>query len=358
MTRIALTLSCFALMVACAPAGEENTEPAWDDIIHEGVCDQADFTTDPGMAVFGRKLAKQYLGYEAAGSGSRYDKIEFTSFLLADETEPLPEGSYILDASDGAEAEPLVRAFRDCDDDGQCNEIYQATGVLKIVASGVEGDTFKARLDNVTFEEMEQDGSEPKRRGTTFCGSNVRWDEPIESNILGECVAEGEGNQRGDKLADLVLPNCYGDPVAIHDNCGRVKAQVLVMTAGWCSACRARLPQTESLISQYKDQGQLVEAYYVIGQGNSTTPATMQDCFSDAQAKGIDPARMLLDNGNGRAGFNQVWRRNWLETCDRSLPNYYVLDGDDMSFNFASRCDDDPRAQTGYSAAIEELLDD
>ena len=358
MTRIAVALSCFALVVACAPADEENQGPSWDDIIHEGTCDQADFSVDAGTATFGRKLGKEFLGYVSAGTGSRFDKIEFTSFLLADETEPLPAGSYVLDAEDGADAEPLVRAYRDCDDDGSCNEIYQATGVLEIVSSGVVGETFKARLNNVTFEEMEDDGSEPKRRGTTFCGSNVRWDAPIETNVLGECVTEGEGNERGDKLRDLVLPNCYGDMVAVHDNCGRIKAQVMVMTAGWCSACRQRLPQTEALISQYKDQGQPVEAYYVIGQGNTRTPASIQDCFADAQSKNIDPARMLLDNGNGRAGFNEVWRRNWVTTCDNGLPNYYVLDGDDMSFNFASRCEDDPRAQTGYSAAIEELLDD
>ncbi len=357
MTRIALALSCFALIVACAPGEGGNQEPSWDDIIHEGTCDQADFSVGTGTALFGRKLGKEFLGYQASGSGSRFDKIEFTSFLLADETEPLPAGSYVLDALDGAEAEPLVRAYRDCDDDGVCNEIYQATGVLEIVSSGVVGETFKARLNNLTFEEMANDGSEPKSRGTTFCGSNVRWDAPIETNVLGECVAEGEGNQRGDKLRDLVLPNCYGDMVAVHDNCGRVKAQVIVMTAGWCSACRQRLPQTESLISQYKEQGQPVEAYYILGNGNERgVPSTMQDCFGDAQSKNIDPARMLVDNGNGRAGFNETWRRTWVTTCDNGLPNYYVLDGDDMSFNFASRCEDDSR--TDYSAAIEELLDD
>ena len=173
---------------------------------------------------------------------------------------------------------------------------------------------------------------------------------------FGECDSEGEGNQRGDKLRDLVPLNCYGDTVAIHDNCGRVKAQVMVLTAGWCSACRQRLPQTEQLIQQYKDQGQPVEAYYVIGQGNTARRLR----FRNARRCAVQniARRMLLDNGNGRAGFNEVWRREWITTCDNGLPNYYVLDGDDMSFNFASRCEDDPRAQTGYTAAIDELLDD
>ena len=105
------------------------------------------------------------MGYEASGAGSRFDKIEFTSFLLPDETEPLPAGSYMLEADDGNEADPLVRAYRDCDDDGVCNEIYQATGVLEIVSTGVVGGTFKARLNNVTFEEMEDDGS----LASSFC---------------------------------------------------------------------------------------------------------------------------------------------------------------------------------------------
>ena len=359
MKRIAVCLSSFALIAGCAAVEEADPAQTWDTIIHDGDCNQADYTVETGTAVFGRKQGKEFLGYSAMGTDG-YDKFEFSSFLLADETEPLPAGSYVLDAADGTDAEPMVRAYRDCDDAGEnCNEIYQATGVLVIESSGVVGETFRARLDNVNFEEMEDDGSEPKRRGTSFCGSNVRWDSAIETNVLGECVAEGEGTARGDKVRDLTLKNCYGDMVAVHDNCGHVKAQVMVLTASWCSACRTRLPQTEQLITQYKEQGQPVEAYYVLGNGNTRgAPPTLQECFGDAQAKSIDPARVLLDDGNGRAGFNETMRRGWADMCDSGLPNYIVLDGDDMSHNFASRCGDDPRAQTGYTAAIDELLDD
>jgi len=359
MKRFAVCLSSFALIVGCAATEDGDSTPTWETIVHEGECNQADYSVETGTAVFGRKQGKEFLGYSATGADG-YDKLEFTSFLLADETEPLPAGSYVLDAEDGNDAEPMVRAYRDCDADGaNCNEVYQATGVLVIDSSGVVGETFRARLNNVTFEEMDEDGAEPKRRGTTFCGSNVRWDSAIETNVMGDCSAEGEGSAVGDKLRDLVLKNCYGDTVSVHDNCGHVKAQVMVLTASWCSACRTRLPQTEQLITQYKSQGQPVEAYYILGNGNERgAPATLQECFSDAQAKSIDPARVLLDDGNGHAGFNETFRRGWADTCDSGLPNYIVLDGDDMSHNFASRCPDDPRAQTGYTAAIDELLDD
>ncbi len=130
------------------------------------------------------------------------------------------------------------------------------------------------------------------------------------------------------------------------------------------------------MVQQYKDQGAGVEAYYVLGQGPTQQPATQQDCFGDAQSKGIDPARMLIDSANGRVGFKKTWRDQWITTCDNGLPSYYVLDGDDMSFNFASRCHstqtdapwdaarwgpEDERAASGaggYTLAIEELLDD
>jgi hypothetical protein len=269
----------------------------------------------------------------------------------------------------------MVRAYRDCGDDG-CNEMYQATGTLVVIESGTVGSMFKARLDNVTFEEMEDDGAAPTRRGHSFCGSAVRWDARVGTNVAGDCLTEGEGNMRGDRLRDLVLPNCYGDLVSVHDNCGQIKAQVIVLTAAWCTACRARVPQTEALIQQYKDQSQPVEAYYVLGQGVTRVPPTVQDCFSDAQAKNVDPARMLLDHANGSDSFHETFRRNWAQTCDAGLPNYLVLDGDDMRFDFASRCHssqrdgnwdeqqygvEDPRAAAGadgYISAIEELLND
>jgi thiol-disulfide isomerase/thioredoxin len=373
MKHIAFSICCLALTIGCGPA-EEPEDP--NAIVHEGTCDEAGFAIDMGKAVFGRRGGKRYVGYVAEGSGSRYDKIEFVSYLYDDENT-LAVGSYVLSADDGNGANEVLRAYRDCEDD-VCNEVYQASGTLKIEASGEVGDQFTARLDNVTFEQMEDDGSEPMRNGSTFCGSAVRWDAPIESNVLGECLTDGEGLEKGDKLRDLVLPNCYGDMISVHDNCGHVKAQVLVLTASWCSACRTRLPATEALIQQYKDQNASVEAYYILGQGSQPgAPATLQECFGDAQTKSIDPARMLVDNGGGRVGFNEMFRRGFATLCDSGLPNYIVLDGDDMSFDFASRChvsqtDDgvwredqwgpqDNRAAAGaggYTLAIEQLLDD
>jgi thiol-disulfide isomerase/thioredoxin len=291
--------------------------------------------------------------------------LVFKTTLRPDE-DTLAVGRYALpEAVEGNDAELLLRAYRGCrnvEGSDACDQTYQANGgTLSVDHSGSVGARFAARLENVTFIEMQSDGSGPGGQQRSFCGSPLRLEatllEPPAPPVLGNCLGEGEGSAKGDRLRDLVLPNCYGDLVALHDNCGQVKAQIIVLTAGWCAACRARLPQTETLVQQYKDQGQKVEAYYVLGQGTSrNAPVTQQECRNDAEGKGIDPARMLMDTDGDRTGFYETKHQGWADACDNGTPYYFVLDGDDMSYNFGSRCEDDPRAQQGYTVAIEELL--
>jgi len=365
MNRYLFAILSATAMAACAAAdgsGDQAEDP--NAIIHVGECDQADFTVEAGRASFGRIAGRQYLRYVAEGTGDRHDRIEFISYLLPEDNgEPLPPGSYNVSADDGNDGDPTVRAYRDCQD-GVCNEMYQATGVVVIEASGGVDGTFKARLNNVTFEEMEDDGSEPRRGGLSFCGSALRWDTTVESDAMGECVAEGEGSDLGDRTRDMVLPNCYGNRIGQHDTCGRVKAQLIASTAGWCSACRQRLPGIEASIQTLKDQGHAVEAYYILGDGNRrSVAATVQECFADAQSKSIDPARVLLDTGNGRRSFNELFYSNpeWVSSCDRYLPYFWVLDGDDMSLTFRSTSQDGTCPTGEYSDfndAITALLQD
>ena len=230
---------------------------------------------------------------------------------------------------------------------GSCETLYYAhEGTVEVTSTGTEdGVTVAGALRNVVFEEVTIGDDYTTTRvpnGSTWCFdyytfSDVAVDpnapEEVDSfsSTSDSCVAGGNGTGLGNNIDNLQLPNCNGDVVSLHDDCGSSAAVWYVQTAGWCGACDFWIPRVEALYEQEAAHG--LEVYYVLGQDASSGVPTADYCTQYATDKGIDPARVLIDNGaDGAWGtFNQS-----IDTYDAGyIPWNAVLRGSNMEYIWA-----------------------
>ncbi len=158
----------------------------------------------------------------------------------------------------------------------------------------------------------------------------------------GDCVPNGNGSNKGNKIGDFTLEDCDGNPVSLHDYCGNKKAVWFVLVAGWCTACDAYASQAEGLWKEYEEIG--VQLIFILGETPSGGAPTLGYCKTWAMDHGVT-APVLID-------------AHW-ETIDSKitpggfdLPWDYLLDGDDMTFTWES-LDPSPAA---FMQALNNLL--
>ena len=318
--RKCIALSSLLLLCACpgAPGEEGEGGGGLAPNIPPAECDRDGFDIDFSTATagVGRRGGKRNLRYDVQGDGEDFDKHSVIAYLRdGEETLPASDEPIRLFADDGLNnCETCVVAYRGCDGDS-CAETYLADGELLVSKSGAEGGTFQAKLlwdrGQTVFRELDGDG-EVHDRGYEFCGSNLTFESDIGNDRRGSCSDDGDGAMVGNLLADWALPNCYGDMVGLHDDCGRVKAKVLMLTTGWCPACATRVPQMETEMAPKSDDG--AQVYYLLGEMGRGEPPSPAACMGYARGKGIDPARMLIDNeqipnGNYVSFYNTVYGR-------------------------------------------------
>ena len=53
-----------------------------------------------------------------------------------------------------------------------------------------------------------------------------------EGDVAETCVPDGNGNLINANVADFTLTNCNGDPVSVHQGCGK-DAIWFISVAGW-----------------------------------------------------------------------------------------------------------------------------
>jgi hypothetical protein len=150
------------------------------------------------------------------------------------------------------------------------------------------------------------------------------------------CVERGTGNRTGSKLANLRLQNCNGDWIELHSQCGRAKAQLVMLVTQWCPACGQAMRDMRASEDQY---GPDLDAIYVLGELGQNVPATLQACAAVARAKGVHPDEMLVD-----PSFATTLSGGWVRPCTDEngsfgLPQTNILDGRDMTLRWESMCD-------------------
>mgnify|MGYP001273770311 CR=1 FL=1 len=188
---------------------------------------------------------------------------------------------------------------------------------------------------------QEDAGSTPQDTGSTPRDTGA---PPVQNG----CVAEGTGRNLQDKLSSLRLQNCNGDWVELHDSCGRVKAQMVLLVSKWCGACTQAMQGLRRAEDQYGAQG--FDALYILGELERGVPATVERCAEVAREKGVNPDELLVD-----PGFQASQR--WVNFCARDgrigLPIQHALDGRNMQLRWSSMCSSD---DVDPNAVINELM--
>ena len=165
------------------------------------------------------------------------------------------------------------------------------------------------------------------------------------------CEPMGTGRVVGDQVADFTYTNCEGDPVRLHDYCGRRKAVWMVGAAGWCGSCIAHFPDVVRETQALRSQG--LESFIFVGQTESSGAVTLEWCEGFAATNNVDPAMMIFD-ATQPDGLQSLWNYmapNGGQGGSIGLPWEAVLDPYDMTFYWEpSDASFDPMG------AIHELL--
>jgi len=156
------------------------------------------------------------------------------------------------------------------------------------------------------------------------------------------CEAAGTGRIIGEQVADFTFTNCEGDPVRLHDYCGRRKALWMVGSAGWCGACIAHFPEVVEVTNQRRSEG--LQSFIFVGETEASSAVTLDWCQNFAASNNVDPAMMIFDE-TAADGLQSLWSYiapNGGGGKSIGLPWEAVLDPYDMTFYWDSSTEFDP----------------
>jgi len=135
-----------------------------------------------------------------------------------------------------------------------------------------------------------------------------------------------QGKVVGAQIGNIKLKQWDGSPTEsnttyeLHSNCGKKKVVWMFLSAGWCGACEAYVPQVETWYQKYKDQG--LEVMWIEGWDENNDPPTWE--WMDAWAKEKKQTFPLLRDFD----FKQV--QDNLPYAGGGLPWLAVIDGNTM----------------------------
>ena len=147
-----------------------------------------------------------------------------------------------------------------------------------------------------------------------------------EEPSAGNCVYQGNGTNIGNQIGDFTLKNCDGDSISLHDYCGDAKAVWFVLVAGWCGACEEYAPMAEQMWKQFRGDG--LQLIFVLGENMASGVPTPGYCKQWKQSHGVSAPVLIdghwqtIDSKISPGGFDLPWE--------------YLLDGDDMTFEWES----------------------
>jgi len=240
------------------PSTDPGTDPGTDPEttnpepeILDG-CDFTGFAPADTQVAIPQSGVLQWAGLSA--TSDPYDVLLIELYQGSPYNGAVAAGTYDLAGSNYADCGNCVRMRTDCSQaSGGCTtDWYADEGQLVITDIG--DGLFAGEFKNVVLKEVTIDPnsftSTPVPGGKTWCISSLPFSDetsagtgspstpstgnfPVyEGEVSETCVAQGNGNLINANVADFTLMNCNGEPVSLHQGCGK-DAIWLVSVAGW-----------------------------------------------------------------------------------------------------------------------------
>lgn len=290
--------------------GVEIDEDAGSDDTPAPGCDRSGFAMQADQFVAEQGGAT----YQAVSS----DAAPFDVLLVQifdDFGGPTGPGTYSLDGINYADCGLCLLAQADCQDE-QCTTgtlFYASEGSVTIEELGTqEGQRFRASFSDVVFEEVTiAEGtfrSTPVANGEAWCMD----DHSISTLVGGGGGATGDCNEAqydcvGETVSNFSLMSCEtGEMVEFHDINSSSIGTWLMMSAGWCSACHATIPQVFDILDTDL-AGEDMDYIIVVGEDDNFEPADLAFCRDQyAPRYGQGTSNFYVDPGFETI-FSNVW---------------------------------------------------
>lgn len=326
---------------SCGACGDANVCFS-GQCIDEATCDLHGFPIVTSEAAFNRLVGGSLrFSYVASNVQSDVDP-PFERLTVEVDTSKLDlkPGTYDLAELDIENCELCVRAYSFCKDDFECFNRYMPTeGTLVVEEAGQPGGKFKGRFEATKMAEVRIDKVTGEvewfNNGKSWCLGDYSFDVEVPELATADsvCVPEGSGKDIGQNIADFPLQNCNGDFIDLHSRCGGTNAVWIVASAGWCGACESFVPKVGDAYKENIDKG--LDIMIVVGEDKNGAPATLEYCKFYAEAKGIDPSQVYIDNDPNSWGatFGNI---NNYSNGSIGLPFSILLNGRSMEYVWSS----------------------
>ena len=302
-------------------------------------CDRIGFTALTQAAELERTNSDVTFGYRADSRAvPPFERLVIRSFSR--DGGPSGPGTWPIAAEDYADCGLCVLGYQGCQQSGCARAFLADAGTLTI--DSLSGGSFRGTLHGARFREVyindQTAHALPVPNGETWCVEEFSPKATLVEQVQTDtCVAAGTGREVGDKIANFSLTNCLGEPVALHDRCGEARAVWVVLSAGWCSACAAHLPEVAEV--QAARTGDGLQVLVVLGEDADGAEPSLAFCQEYAASMGLDPASVVIDWRDGES-FAEVGDRLELYSDEGlGLPWDGVLDGLAMRYVWAGARD-------------------
>ena len=252
--------------------------------------------------------------YRAISSTNEpYSFIQIQS--LSEWSGPTTPGTYSLDGINYADCGLCLLAYTNCSGESCEKTLYAEEGEVEITEIGLNnGSRLTARLRNVVFREVNIDSSTFQStqvpNGQTWCVNDFEINQELANPAASGCDQAGV-NCLGESIPDYDLLSCAtGEMVSAHSLMDQEERGLwMLLTAGWCSACRQVIPQIRDQEDTLTGLG--VNVIYVMGEDSNYAEPDLDDCQRYANSYGPDAVeRFYIDFGQGRSfanTFDNLW---------------------------------------------------
>jgi hypothetical protein len=136
-------------------------------------------------------------------------------------------------------------------------------------------------------------------------------------------------------VRDFQLQNCLTEDFeSIHDIAREYKALWMILTSGWCPACRQYIPQAINVVTSEISSD--LKQIFIVGENASYQQPTLEYCRSYASTYGNDGNQFYIDH-DVEYPFTTTFQHIWLYLGPNSefgLPWNGVISGEQRGFTY------------------------